>query len=184
MICATTIAQIRERVAAARHEGRIVGLVPTMGALHAGHGALMDRARKDSGLVVVSIFVNPIQFDRPEDYQAYTINLDADLEFCAARGVDAVFAPAPTEMYPEPIVTAVEVAGLSEHLCGKFRLGHFRGVATVVTKLFHIVAPDRAYFGEKDAQQLAIIERMVADLNFPIKIVPVLTVREPDGLAL
>src|SRR5581483_677542 len=104
--------------------------------------------------------------------------------FCAARGVDLVFAPSALEMYPDAGATTVEVGGVSEHLCGKFRLGHFRGVATVVTKLFHIVAPDRAYFGEKDAQQLAIIERMVADLNFPIKIVPVLTVREPDGLAL
>ena len=184
MICAPTIAQIREPVSAARRAGRIIGLVPTMGALHAGHGALMNRARRESGFVVASIFVNPIQFDRPEDYQAYTINLDADLAFCAARGVDAVFAPAPDEMYPEPLATVVEVAGLSEHLCGKFRPGHFRGVATVVAKLFQIVAPDRAYFGEKDAQQLAIIQRMVDDLNFPIEIVPVATVREPDGLAL
>ena len=184
MICAPTIAQIRESVSAARRAGRIIGLVPTMGALHAGHGALMNRARQESGFVVASVFVNPIQFDRPEDYQAYTINLDADLAFCAARGVDAVFAPAPAEMYPEPLATAVEVAGLSEHLCGKFRLGHFRGVATVVAKLFQIVGPDRAYFGEKDAQQLAIIQRMVDDLNFPIEIVPVATVRERDGLAL
>jgi pantoate--beta-alanine ligase len=184
MTCVRSIIRIREEVSAARRAGRIVGLVPTMGALHAGHGALMDRARRDSGFVVASIFVNPTQFDRPEDYQAYTINLDSDLEFCAARGVDAVFAPAPAEMYPEPLATAVEIAGLSEHLCGKFRPGHFRGVATVVAKLFQIVAPDRAYFGEKDAQQLAIIQRMAADLNFPIEIVPVPTVREPDGLAL
>lgn len=184
MTCARSISQIREQVAAARREGRMIGLVPTMGALHAGHAALIDRARREAGFAVVSIFVNPIQFDRAEDYQAYTINLEADLEFCAARGVDAVFAPSPAEMYPSAIAASVEVAALSESLCGKFRPGHFRGVATVVAKLFHIVAPDRAYFGEKDAQQLAIIERMVADLNFPIDIVAVPTVREPDGLAL
>jgi len=184
MTCARSIAQVRDEVSAARREGHIISLVPTMGALHAGHGALIDRARRDSGFVVVSIFVNPIQFDRREDYDAYAINLHSDLDFCAARGVDAVFAPAPAEMYPAPTATTVEVAALSEHLCGKFRPGHFRGVTTVVAKLFHIVAPDRAYFGEKDAQQLAIIQRMVADLNFPIEIVAIPTVREPDGLAL
>ncbi len=184
MTCVSSITRIRNEVIAARRDGRLVALVPTMGALHAGHGALIDRARRESGLVVVSIFVNPIQFDRPEDYQAYVINLNADLDFCAARGADLVFAPSPAEMYPTPIQTSVEIAGLSEHLCGKFRPGHFRGVATVVAKLFHIVGPDRAYFGEKDAQQLAIIQRMVADLNFPVEIVPVPTVREADGLAL
>jgi len=184
MTCVRSIAEVRARVAAARREGRSIDLVPTMGALHAGHGALIERASRNTGLVVVSIFVNPIQFDRPEDYATYAVNLEADLQFCEARGADLVFAPPPTEMYPAPTQTTVDVAGLSEHLCGKFRPGHFRGVATVVAKLFHIVAPDRAYFGEKDAQQLALIERMVADLNFPIDIVPVPTVREPDGLAI
>jgi pantoate--beta-alanine ligase len=184
MNCARSIAQLRDEVSGARREGHIISLVPTMGALHAGHGALIDRARRDSGFVVASIFVNPIQFDRREDYDAYAINLHTDLDFCAARGVDAVFAPSPAEMYPAPIETTVDVAALSEHLCGKFRPGHFRGVATVVAKLFHIVVPDRAYFGEKDAQQLAIIRRMVTDLNFPIEIVAIPTVREPDGLAL
>jgi pantoate--beta-alanine ligase len=184
MTCARLIAEIRGYVSAARRDGHIVSLVPTMGALHAGHGALVDRARRDSGFLVVSIFVNPIQFDRREDYDAYRINLQTDLDFCEARGVDAVFAPSAEEMYPAPRATAIEVPALAEHLCGKFRPGHFRGVATVVAKLFHIVAPDRAYFGEKDAQQLAIIQRMVSDLNFPIEIVAVPTVREPDGLAL
>jgi pantoate--beta-alanine ligase len=184
MTCVPSIAEVRQFVAAARRANQPILLVPTMGALHAGHGALMDRARRDSGFVVVSIFVNPTQFDRREDYDAYRINLNADLEFCGARGVDLVFAPSAREMYPESGGTTVEVAGVSGHLCGRFRPGHFRGVATVVAKLFHIVAPDRAYFGEKDAQQLAVIQRMVTDLNFPIAIVPVPTVREPDGLAI
>jgi pantoate--beta-alanine ligase len=179
-----SIAAMRDHIAVARSQGRTIGLVPTMGALHAGHGALMDRARSESHHVVVSIFVNPIQFDRRDDYEAYAADLDGDLEFCEARGVAAVFAPAAREMYPEPVLTFVEVAGVSDSLCGKFRPGHFRGVATVVAKLFHIVAPDVAFFGEKDAQQLAVIERMVADLNIPVRIVPVPTVREADGLAL
>lgn len=184
MRCASSIAEVRQHIAAARRANQPILLVPTMGALHLGHGALMERARRDSGFVVVSIFVNPTQFDRREDYDAYRINLNADLAFCAARGVDLVFAPSAGEMYPGSGSTTIEVAGVSEHLCGQFRPGHFRGVATVVAKLFHIVAPDRAYFGEKDAQQLAVIQRMVADLNFPIEIVPVATVREPDGLAI
>ena len=184
MTCVSSIAEVRQHIAVARRANQPILLVPTMGALHAGHGALMDRARRDSGFVVVSIFVNPTQFDRREDYDAYSINLNTDLSFCAARAVDLVFAPSAGEMYPDSGSTTVEVAGVTEHLCGQFRPGHFRGVATVVAKLFHIVAPDRAYFGEKDAQQLAVIQRMVADLNFPIEIVPVATVREPDGLAI
>jgi pantoate--beta-alanine ligase len=133
--------------------------------------------------VVVSIFVNPIQFDRPEDYADYAIDLDQDLEFCGKLGVDLVFAPSPGEMYAGGHSSFVEITGVSEHLCGRFRPGHFRGVATVVAKLFHIVGPDRAYFGEKDAQQLVVIQRMVLDLNIPVEIVPVPTVREADGLA-
>jgi pantoate--beta-alanine ligase len=132
---------------------------------------------------VASIFVNPLQFDRPEDYTAYSLNLDEDLAFCAAHGVDAIFAPSPQQMYPAPLATFVEVAGVSEHLEGHFRPGHFRGVSTVVAKLLHIIGPDKAYFGEKDAQQLAVIQRMVSDLNFPVEIVAVATVREADGLA-
>ena len=178
-----TIAQMRRHLAGVRQSARVVGLVPTMGALHPGHGALMDRARAECDHVVATIFVNPIQFDRPEDYAAYTLDLDRDLEFCKVHGADAVFAPTAAEMYPEPAQTFVEVAGVSDRLEGRFRPGHFRGVATVVAKLFHIVPADKAYFGEKDAQQLAVIRRMAADLNFSVEIVPVATVREPDGLA-
>jgi pantoate--beta-alanine ligase len=179
-----TIREIRGGLALFRKSGQVVGLVPTMGALHAGHAALIERARAECDAVVVSIFVNPIQFDRRDDYAAYAIDLTQDLELCAELGADFVFAPSAEEMYPTPPATLVEVAGVSEHLCGKFRPGHFRGVATVVAKLFNIIAPDKAYFGEKDAQQLAVIRKMAADLNMPIEIVPVTTVREADGLAL
>ncbi|MBV6434722.1 MAG: 3-methyl-2-oxobutanoate hydroxymethyltransferase [Bryobacteraceae bacterium] len=179
-----TVSGMRELTAKARREGRSVGLVPTMGALHEGHGALMDRARGETDFLVVSIFVNPTQFDRQDDYRAYTINLDADIEMCRRHGVDAVFAPSAAEMYKPGARTYVEAPGVSDLLCGQFRPGHFRGVATVVAKLLNIAAPDRAYFGEKDAQQLAVIEQMVSDLNFPVKVVPVATVREADGLAL
>jgi pantoate--beta-alanine ligase len=155
-----------------------------MGALHAGHGSLIDHARAESDAVVVTIFVNPIQFDRKDDYQRYANRLESDLTFCELRNVDAVFAPSVEEMYPDPTATFVDSPDLSRHLCGASRPGHFRGVATVVTKLFNIVQPDAAYFGEKDAQQLALIQQMTHDLNFPIRIVPVPTVRESDGLAL
>lgn len=178
-----TIREARERCAALRQAGKL-GFVPTMGALHRGHGALLDRAREECTSVVASIFVNPIQFDRKEDYERYSRNLPADTDFCAGRGVDLIFAPDAAEMYPLPSRTFVEVTGLSERLCGKFRPGHFRGVATVVAKLFHIVQPGVVYFGEKDAQQLAVIHRMVADLDFPVEVAAVPTVREPDGLAL
>ncbi|MBM3735890.1 MAG: pantoate--beta-alanine ligase [Acidobacteria bacterium] len=184
MIILRRIPGTRAFVTGAQRDGHTVGLVPTMGALHAGHGALMDCARAACGRVVVTIFVNPIQFDRREDYEAYQVNLDRDFAFCEQRGVDAVFAPPVEEMYPEPARTFVEVSGVSQGLCGEFRPGHFRGVATVVSKLFHILPADRAYFGEKDAQQLAVIQRMVRDLDFPIEIVPVPTMREADGLAM
>ncbi len=179
-----TISELRRRLALSRARDRTIGLVPTMGALHAGHGALIERARAECGVVVVSIFVNPIQFDRPDDFDAYTIDLAKDAEFCSALNVDLIFAPPVPEMYPEPPSAFVEVEGVSEHLCGMFRPGHFRGVATVVAKLLNIVAPSKAYFGEKDAQQLAVIRHMVADLNMPVEIVPVPIVREPDGVAL
>lgn len=179
-----TIAETRARVAEARRQGRTIEFVPTMGALHEGHGSLMDLARRPHGFLVVSIFVNPIQFDRADDYERYPRTLDADVEFCRARGVDLVFAPSIEEMYPQPQRAFVEVQGLTEHLCGRFRPGHFRGVTTVVAKLFGIVQPDRAYFGEKDAQQLAVVRRMVQDLNMPVEIVACPTVREADGLAM
>ncbi|MGH9594733.1 MAG: pantoate--beta-alanine ligase [Bryobacteraceae bacterium] len=179
-----TIAEVRAEVARARGRGLSIGLVPTMGALHAGHGALIQRAKAETGYVVATIFVNPAQFDRAEDFEKYPRSLQTDLEFCERMGVDAVFAPEPAEMYPERLLTAVEVSEVSSGLEGEFRPGHFRGVATVVAKLFHVIPADRAYFGEKDAHQLAVIRRMVADLNFPVEVVPVATVREADGLAI
>ncbi len=178
------IAGLRAAVAARRSRGESIGLVPTMGALHAGHGRLIEQARRECGAVVVSIFVNPIQFNQLEDFARYPRTLASDVEFCRRLGVDLIFAPSEAEMYPGPLRTFVEVERLTDHLCGAHRPGHFRGVDTVVMKLFMIVQPDRAYFGEKDAQQLAVIRRMVADLNVPVEIVAVPTVREPDGLAL
>jgi pantoate--beta-alanine ligase len=179
-----TIAGVREAAARFRGAAKAIGLVPTMGALHAGHGRLIETARAECGAVVVSVFVNPIQFDRQDDYERYPRTLASDAGFAEARGADLVFAPEIAEMYPCRERAFVEVEALTGHLCGKFRPGHFRGVATVVTKLLNIVQPDRAYFGEKDAQQLAVIRRMVADLNLPVEIVGVPTVREADGLAL
>ena len=179
-----SIEELRRALAAIRNARRSIGLVPTMGALHAGHGRLIETARRESGCVVLSIFVNPIQFDRSDDYSRYPRALPSDLEFCDARGVDIVFAPPAEEMYPAAPHAFVEVNEISDHLCGKFRPGHFRGVATVVLKLLNIVQPGRAYFGEKDAQQVAVIRQMVKDLNVPVDIVAVPTVREADGLAL
>jgi len=155
-----------------------------MGALHPGHEALIGAARRECGIVVVSIFVNPLQFAPNEDYARYPRTLEKDVEICRRQGTDVVFNPSPDEMYPLPPLTFAQVTRVSEHLCGKFRPGHFRGVATVVLKLFNIVRPDRAYFGEKDMQQLAVIRRMVADLNIPVEIAAVPTVRDPDGLAI
>ena len=155
-----------------------------MGALHAGHAALIDAARRECGVVVVSIFVNPLQFNSQDDLARYPRTLDADVELCRELGVDIVFAPSAAEVYPEPPECSVDVGRLADHLCGKFRPGHFRGVATVVLKLFQMVQPHRAYFGEKDAQQLAIVTRLAADFNLPIEVVGVPTVREADGLAM
>src|SRR2546426_3569135 len=179
-----TVKEIREALKPVRSSGQVIGLVPTMGALHAGHEKLIQTARKECGVVVVSIFVNPLQFGPKEDYARYPRPLEADLEVCRRNGVDLVFAPSADEMYPLPQLAFTEVTRVSEGLCGAFRPGHFRGVATVVLKLFIIVQPDRAYFGEKDMQQLAVIRRMVADLNVPSEIIGVLTVREGDGLAI
>jgi pantoate--beta-alanine ligase len=178
-----TIADLRSRVATRRSAG-LLGLVPTMGALHDGHASLIRQARAECSTVVVSIFVNPIQFDRTEDLKRYPRSLDVDSALCASLGVDLVFAPAVAEMYPVSLECRVEVGRLADHLCGRFRPGHFSGVATVVLKLFEIVQQERAYFGEKDAQQLAVVRRLVSDFNVPTTIVGVPTVREPDGLAL
>ena len=181
---ADTVARVRAWREERRLAGQRVGFVPTMGALHRGHGRLIEVAREHSDAVVVSIFVNPLQFDRKDDLDRYPRTLDADLRICNELGVDCVFAPGVNEMYPvEPLCT-VTVKRITDNLCGRFRPGHFDGVATVVTKLFDIVQPDNAYFGEKDAQQLAVIRRLVIDLNMPIEIVGVETVREDDGLAM
>ncbi|MCL6636605.1 MAG: pantoate--beta-alanine ligase [Alicyclobacillus sp.] len=179
-----TIADLRSAVQAARQRGQSVGLVPTMGYLHAGHLALVDAARRDNELVVVSIFVNPLQFGPREDFARYPRDLARDAALLQEHEVDLLFAPSVEEMYPRPLATFVEVPDLSQTLCGRSRPGHFRGVATVVSKLFHLVQPDRAYFGQKDGQQLAVIQRMVSDLNIPVEVVAVPTVREPDGLAM
>lgn len=167
-----------------RKRGLSVGFVPTMGALHAGHAELVRRAAAENDRVVVSIFVNPLQFGPHEDYGRYPRALPADRRLCGDAGAAAVYAPSVEEMYPKGFRTHVEVEGLSELYCGKYRPGHFRGVATVVLKLFNQVQADRAYFGEKDFQQVGILERMTRDLDVPVRIVRVPTVREGDGLAL
>jgi pantoate--beta-alanine ligase len=174
----------RMEMAGARAGRPRVGLIPTMGALHAGHRRLIDLARADTDVVVVSIFVNPMQFDREDDLLKYPRTLESDIEVCASSGVDVVFAPGAIEMYPAPLNCTIDVGRVADHLCGRHRPGHFRGVATVVMKLFQIAQPDRAYFGQKDAQQLAVIRHLVSDLNVPVEIVGVPTVREADGLAL
>lgn len=179
-----TIEATRDAVAAARRRGVTVGLVPTMGALHAGHASLLRAARAEVGFVVASIFVNPTQFGPNEDLNRYPRPFERDAELCRAEGVDLLFHPAPATIYPQGYCTFVEVHGLQDVLCGARRPGHFRGVATVVLKLFHIVQPDSAYFGQKDAQQVRILQRMVRDLDVPIEIKVCPIVREPDGLAL
>lgn len=184
MLKLDSIAELREYLRPHRRKCAVIGFVPTMGALHEGHRSLMRAARGDCGVVVVSIFVNPTQFGRGEDYNRYPRPIEADLAACHAEGVDAVFCPTVQEMYPEGSVTAVTVARLTEGLCGAHRPGHFDGVTTVVAKLFNIVQPDRAYFGQKDAQQAVVIRRMVRDLCWPIEIIVCPTIREPDGLAM
>jgi pantoate--beta-alanine ligase len=184
MEIARDIPAIRRMVRDARKEGRTIGLVPTMGALHAGHISLIEASVKRGDWTVASIFVNPTQFGPHEDLEKYPRNEAGDLKCCEDAGVSAVFLPGVREMYPPESVTAVDVSHLTDTLCGPLRPGHFRGVATIVSKLFNIVLPDRAYFGQKDAQQLAVLRRMTADLDFPIEIVGCPTVREPDGLAM
>ncbi|RKY09155.1 MAG: pantoate--beta-alanine ligase [Planctomycetota bacterium] len=184
MESATTIEQVRQSVAAARTAGKRIGFVPTMGALHAGHVSLIEAAIGRCGYVVVSIFVNPTQFGPGEDFDKYPRDLEADMSICKQAGVDLIFAPSASEMYQKENITWVSVDKLTLNLCGKFRPGHFRGVTTVCAKLFNIVQPDIAFFGQKDAQQALVIKRMVADLNMPLQIVVCPTVREPDGLAV
>jgi pantoate--beta-alanine ligase len=179
-----TIDEMRAASRQAHSEGKRLGFVPTMGALHEGHLSLMRAARARCNIVAVSIFVNPLQFAPTEDLAKYPRTLEHDRELLQKETVGILFAPTPEEMYPAGAITYVTVAGLSEKLCGKSRPGHFRGVTTVVAKLFHIVEPELAFFGQKDAAQAAIIRRMVRDLNLPVEIVVCPTVREPDGLAM
>lgn len=178
------IGETREVVRRARAAGHSISLVPTMGALHEGHLSLIRRARAETDFVVVSIFVNPTQFAPNEDLSRYPRPFDQDLRHCEQASVDVVFAPNAAEVYPHGFTTSVEVEGLSSRMEGACRPGHFRGVATVVLKLFNIVAPDVAYFGQKDAQQARVIQQMVRDLDVPVRIEVCPTVREPDGLAL
>ena len=179
-----TVAELRAWSRAARKSGQSIGLVPTMGALHEGHLSLVRAAKAGCDLVAASIFVNPTQFGPNEDFSKYPRTWDADYSLLEAEGVDVIFAPAPEEMYRPGSATFVEVAGLSERLDGASRPGHFRGVATVVAKLFIAAEPDRAYFGQKDAAQVAVLRRMVADLDLPVELVVCPIVRESDGLAM
>jgi len=184
-VVVATAQEVRARLRTPHATGKPVGFFPTMGALHEGHLTPMRRARAANDFVVVSIFVNPTQFPPGEDFARYPRDLDADARLCASVGVDLVFAPSVEEMYPPGDATWVEVTGpLVEGMCAPHRPGHFRGVTTVCARLFNIIQPDRAYFGEKDYQQLRVVTQMVRDLKFPLEIVPVPTVREPSGLAL
>ena len=178
-----TIQEVREQVKAWRKEGLTVGLVPTMGYLHEGHKSLIDRAVAENDRVVVSVFVNPMQFGPKEDLASYPRDLDRDAALCEGAGASLIFHPQPEEMYHDDFSSLVDMNTLTGGLCGKSRPIHFRGVCTVVAKLFNIVVPDKAYFGQKDAQQLAVIRHMVSDLNFGIEIVGCPIIREEDGLA-
>ena len=184
MKIATTVAEVREIVKGWRAAGETVGLVPTMGFLHAGHQSLIAASVKSNDRTVVSVFVNPTQFGPNEDLESYPRDLNRDAELCESTGADLIFHPEPSEMYPDGFVSFVDMNGLTNHLCGLSRPVHFRGVCTVVSKLFNIVQPDHAYFGQKDAQQLAVVKRMVKDLNMPLEIVGCPIVREEDGLAM
>lgn len=183
MKVSTTIAEVRSQVKEWKRQGLSVGLVPTMGYLHEGHQSLIARAARENDRVVVSVFVNPIQFGPSEDLESYPRDFERDCTLCEKTGADLVFHPEASEMYTEDFCTYVDMDRLTKGLCGASRPVHFRGVCTVVSKLFHIVTPDRAYFGQKDAQQLAVIKRMVRDLSMDVEIVGCPIIREPDGLA-
>ena len=180
----TTVAEMQRVCREMRAEGRVLGFVPTMGALHEGHLSLVRRARNECDAVVASIFVNPLQFGAGEDFGRYPRTFEADCRSLEAEGVEVLFAPEAAEMYREGAVTTVTVAGVGDRLDGASRPGHFAGVATVVAKLFHVVSPDKAYFGQKDAAQLAVLRQMVRDLNFDLELVGCAIVRDADGLAL
>lgn len=183
MFVAREVEEVRKKVAEWKAQGLSVGLVPTMGYLHEGHESLMQAAGRENDRVVVSIFVNPTQFGPNEDLASYPKDMEHDLARCGALGVAMVFAPEPDSMYPPGFATGISVSGLTDGLCGRSRPTHFGGVCTVVCKLFNIVSPDSAYFGQKDAQQVAVIRRMASDLNMPVRVVGCPIVREPDGLA-
>ncbi|MDF2679875.1 MAG: pantoate--beta-alanine ligase [Brevibacillus sp.] len=180
----STIAEMRVHIEEARRQGKKIGIVPTMGFLHEGHMSLVKAAREKCDLVVMSIFVNPLQFGPNEDFERYPRDIERDRELAKSGGVDLLFTPEVSEMYPKPILTNISVSNVTELLCGKSRPGHFDGVATVVTKLFQIVQPDYAFFGQKDAQQVAVVTQMAFDLSMPVQIVPCPIVREADGLAM
>jgi len=180
----TTVAGMKAAVAELRAQGRTIGFVPTMGYLHEGHLSLVRECRKSADVSVVSIFVNPLQFGPREDFRRYPRDPERDVELLEKEAVDILFLPSDREMYPEGYRTSVEVAGLQDKLCGRSRPGHFKGVVTVVLKLFNIVRPDWAFFGQKDAQQVVVLRRMAEDLNMDVKIRAMPTVREPDGLAM
>lgn len=177
-------AELQEKVATWKRSGMLVGVVPTMGALHDGHMSLVREARRQSDRVIVTIFVNPMQFNNPDDLTKYPRNEDHDLALLRAEGVDVLFAPGVEEVYPEGFATVVAVSGVSEPLEGAFRPGHFEGVATVVSKLFGMTQAGRAFFGEKDWQQLQVVRRLVTDLNIPVRVIGCPTIREADGLAM
>lgn len=179
----TTVKEVREHVNKWKKEGLSIGLVPTMGYLHEGHKSLIDRAASENDRVIVSVFVNPIQFAPTEDLESYPRDIEADKKLCEAAGASLIFHPDVEEMYGKNFTTHVDTTGVTEELCGKSRPIHFRGVCTVVNKLFNIASPDRAYFGKKDAQQLAVIRRMVRDLNMNLEIIGCPIIREADGLA-
>ncbi|AXI08368.1 pantoate--beta-alanine ligase [Oceanobacillus zhaokaii] len=179
----STIKEVKHIVKQWKIEGQTLGFVPTMGYLHEGHGSLITAARQENSKVVVSIFINPMQFGPTEDYDSYPNDLEKDRNVCESLGADLIFHPAPEEMYPKDFFTYVDMSVLTEELCGLNRPGHFRGVCTVVNKMFNIIQPDHAYFGQKDAQQLAVIKQMVKDLNMNIEVIGCPIVREEDGLA-
>lgn len=183
MVLVKNISEIKDLVSEWKKEGKTIGLVPTMGYLHEGHESLIKKARKENDKVIVSVFVNPTQFGPNEDLESYPRNIEKDRELCESCGVDVVFNPESVEMYKNNASTYINVQGLTEGLCGASRPIHFRGVCTVVSKLFNITMADRAYFGEKDAQQLAVVKKMVEDLNFNIDVVGCPIIREKDGLA-
>ncbi|CAM3229747.1 pantoate--beta-alanine ligase [Brevibacillus invocatus] len=180
----STIAEMRQHISEAKRAGQRIGIVPTMGYLHEGHLSLVKAAREKCDLVVMSIFVNPLQFGPNEDFEQYPRNMERDRELASSAGVDLLFTPTVSEMYPQPILTNISVANVTNPLCGRSRPGHFDGVSTVVMKLFQIVQPDFAFFGQKDAQQVAVVTQMAYDLSVPVQVIPCPIIREADGLAM